>query len=978
MKLFQVVGFVCIAFLLASTAWSQVSDGGTPVSFNKNFAASLSSDIPTETMGSIDVAAYLAEDAIEQAEGDVPYRFGAPFDVDYSLDNSGIWEELPDGGRLWRLRIEAPGAYSINMIYQTYDLPVGAKLYIYNEQRDFIIGAFTSKNNKDHGMFATQPVKGDVSIIEYYEPADVRGQGKIIISRIVHAYRDIFAFFAEKDYGDAGSCNNNVNCPVGDDWQDEKRGVAMVLLSSGTRWCSGSMINNVRQDMTQYFLTANHCLGGESNWIIMFNYESPGCTNSNGPTNQTVQGTILRASYSTSDFALVELQESIPQSYGVYYNGWSAIDIASQNSVGIHHPSGDIKKISFDNDSTTSTEYLGTTSGTSHWRIGQWEDGTTEGGSSGSPLFDPNHRIIGQLHGGYASCTSITSDWYGKVARSWLGGGSSSNQLKYWLDPDNTGAMTLNGWDPYGGTTITHTPLSDTRDTVTDYTVVADIVSAVAPLQTSSLLVHYNTGSIWLTEQMYPTGTTDEYSADIPAQTAGTTIYYYITAADTDGNADTTATFDFFIEYSPEIAVSPATIDETVTKGETGNAEFYIANTGTGDLLYDISVIPDLNKYLAFEDLLKNGDVEPASRFYSREFDEYVDAKGSIEHPVGFAVDKNAGGPNGYGYFWMDSDETNGPAFNWVDISGTGTDVAAGLDDDNFIGPYPIGFSFPYNGDFYTQFYIGSNGIIGFDTAQMKSRAKVSIPNSATPNNIIAWLWDDLDITDADNPNAAVYYESDGSQLVVQFVDYPEYRADAGDVVTAEVILSADGSITLQYLDIASGFDTQSCTVGIEDSTGADGLEVAYLTSYLKNNLAIKFFMPYQWLALDTYSGSIPSGAADTVSCTLLTDELEAGFHTATVLINSNDVDGGGAEQVLVTMEVTDGPQYLCGDANGDTSINVADAVYIVNYVFKGGPAPIPVEAGDANCDTSMNIGDAVYLVNYIFRGGAAPCASCP
>lgn len=66
----------------------------------------------------------------------------------------------------------------------------------------------------------------------------------------------------------------------------------------------------------------------------------------------------------------------------------------------------------------------------------------------------------------------------------------------------------------------------------------------------------------------------------------------------------------------------------------------------------------------------------------------------------------------------------------------------------------------------------------------------------------------------------------------------------------------------------------------------------------------------------------------------------------------------------------------VCGDANGDGSISIGDAVYIINYVFKGGLPPIPMENGDANCDDSVNIGDAIYLVNYVFRGGPAPC--CP
>ncbi|MCK5125726.1 MAG: trypsin-like peptidase domain-containing protein [candidate division Zixibacteria bacterium] len=981
MKLSQVVGFLVITFFIAGSASAQLSEGGMPISFGKSIATSLGTDIPVEQMGSIDVSAYLAEDAIEEAEGGIPYRFGAPFDVDYSLDNSGIWENLPDGGRLWRLRIESPEAYSINLIYEDYWLPEGAKLYIYNEQHDFIIGAFTSTNNKEHGMFATQPVKGDVSIIEYYEPADVRGLGKIKISRVVHAYKDIFSFFADKAFGSSGSCNNNVNCPEGDDWLDEKRGVAMILLGSGTRWCTGSMVNNVRQDARQLFLTANHCLNGPENWIIMFNYESPGCANIDGPTNMTIQGTTVRASYSASDFALVELSEAIPEAWGIYYNGWTAINTEAPNTVCIHHPAGDIKKISFDDDPVTSTDYLSNTvnSSLSHWRITAWDDGTTEGGSSGSPLFDPQSRIVGQLHGGYASCTSITSDWYGKFSYSWAGGGTSSTQLKFWLDPDYTGATTLDGWDPYGGTTISHTPLEDTRDTVNDYSVVATIKSAVAALDPSTLRLHYTISSLWLTIQLDPTGTPDEFDADIPAQPAGTVVQYYITAADIENNADTTDVFDFLIEYSPSISVNPGAFNESVNQGDSTTAQLTIDNVGTGNLEYSIGVIPSLNKFAAFNELLKNEEVEPARRFYSQDILDFNDAKESDEHPDGFPVDKNAGGPDGLGYFWMDSDESGGPVFSWIDISSSGTDITAGIDDDNFIGPYPIGFNFPYHGYTYTEFYFGSNGIIGFDTAQMKSRSKQPIPTASVPNNILAWLWDDLDITDADNTSGRVYYESYDNRLIIQIVDYPEYRADPGDVINAEVILESDGSITYQYLSFGGDFDTQNCAVGIEDSTGTDGLETAYLTAYLKDNFAIKYFMPYQWLMLDKYNGTVAQGTSDTVVCTFLSEELAPGDHSASIIVTSNDLDPGQSPiTVIANLEVTSGPQYLCGDANGDETVNVADAVYIINFAFKGGPAPDPMEKGDPNCDAVSNIGDAVYIINYVFKGGPAPCANCP
>ncbi|MFH1688034.1 MAG: trypsin-like peptidase domain-containing protein, partial [bacterium] len=567
---------VFLVFLLSfGAAMAQLSRGGTPLSFTKL----LPDDIPTVTTGRVDVAAYLAEDEIEEAEG-LPFRFGAPFDVDYDFMTMAAWHEFADGSRVGRLRIASPDAYSINLIYRSYHVPQGALFFVYSADQEMVIGAFDSRNNKEHGQFATRPVKGDEIVLEYFEPADVRQQGTIVISRIVHGYKNMFNWDVASQalgFGSSGSCNNNVNCPEGEPWQREKRGVAMVLLSSGTRWCSGSMINNTRQDETAYFLTANHCLGGEANWIFMFNYESPSCANIDGPTNMTLQGSTLLASYSTSDFGLVLLDEAPPDSYYVYYNGWARENNPSTRSTGIHHPSGDIKKISFDYDPVTSANYLSTT-GTTHWRIGNWEDGTTEGGSSGSPLFDQNHRIIGQLHGGYASCTSITADWYGKLYMSWSGGGSSSNRLSNWLDPLSTGVTFLDGYDPFAGVAITHTPLEDTRDTTNDYMVVAEIESAY-DLVPDSLLLIYEADAVVDTLTLTYTGLNADYSADIPAQAPGTDISYHMFAKDVEGNTDTTEVFAFsIIDFGLDVFTAADSM--FVAAYDTAWFDLTVVNTG--------------------------------------------------------------------------------------------------------------------------------------------------------------------------------------------------------------------------------------------------------------------------------------------------------------------------------------------------------------------------------------------------------------
>lgn len=455
---------------------AQVSVSGTPPSFTQK----MTKNIATHHLPPVDVQKMLQEDADEQKlDKSQPLRFGKDFDVHLSLKNTGTWVTLPNGDKVWRLKVKSKDAKSINFLFSKFYMPKDAAFYIYNEDKTYKIGAFTSLNNKPHGEFSTAPVKGKTVILEYYEPKSVAGKGTIVISSIVHAYRDMFAHAqsaVNKGYGDSGSCNIDVACSASAGWENEIKSVAMIITSGNTRWCSGAMVNNTLQDQTPYFLTANHCLDGNQNsWMFIFNYESPTCNGVDGSLAQSISGSVTRASSAASDMALLELSLVPPSSYEVFYAGWSNANTAPSAAVGIHHPSGDVKKISFD----TGPVIAGVNySVNNHWRISNWEQGTTEGGSSGSPLFDPNHRIVGQLHGGFASCSNISWDEYGRFSSSWTGGGTASTSLQPWLDPSNS-VVTLDGNAFRCGAYALAATATDTNatltwgafiDTITDFT----------------------------------------------------------------------------------------------------------------------------------------------------------------------------------------------------------------------------------------------------------------------------------------------------------------------------------------------------------------------------------------------------------------------------------------------------------------------------------------------------------------------------
>lgn len=412
-------------------ALAQTSEGGTPPSFH----GAISTPAPTVTMEAQDNGTLLAKTLANPSLCKV-YEFGKELTVNLSVLNSGTWTTNPDGSSLWRLRVASPAAYSLNFAFSRYDLPAGAKLWIYNDAHSHVLGAYTASNRHENGQFACEPCEGDAVTFEYLVPAGTDlTKNTLTIGTVVHAYRDVMTFVAESaprlTTKAAGACEKDTKCPEAVGWELQVRATVRTLL--GGSLCTAALINNARNDGTRYVWSAFHC-GSMNNAVFLFKYEKSACGSGTAPTNNTVSGSVELASNSNVDYRLARITPVIPASYNAYYMGWNRSATAIPTStVTIHHPTGDVKKWSKDNNPPSKQGV--------QWHISQWDIGVTEPGSSGCPLFDQNKRFIGELWGGQATCSFLFNDYYGRFDQAW-------NTVKTWLDPDNTGITTLDGFDP--------------------------------------------------------------------------------------------------------------------------------------------------------------------------------------------------------------------------------------------------------------------------------------------------------------------------------------------------------------------------------------------------------------------------------------------------------------------------------------------------------------------------------------------------
>lgn len=406
-----------------------------------------------------------------------PLRYAVPTALAVD-ERSGQWDVAAPGIARWRMRIESDQARSLSLLLKNVNLPEGASLWFYDAAGLDVQGPFDRHSaNLVNRELRLPLVRSATAVLEVLVPLAGRNALTLKIAEAYHGYRDLTGPNAPKAAigSDAGACNINVVCTEGDNWRNEIRSTVLLTVAS-TTLCSGSLVSNTRQDDRALLLTANHCNIRDTNTsqvLAYFNVMSTTCTgNQNGRVDQNLAGSTFLARDDNSDFTLFTLASVPPSAFNAYYAGWDARGgIAPQSGVTMHHPQGDEKKIAVYNSPATAVEDVrignaATGFNVDAWRV-TWSRGTTEGGSSGSGLWNQNRQLVGVLSGGGASCDTPTEpDFFGRMDRAWLANSASSGQLKAHLDPINTGCLQLNSKNPGSasplanctGTTPTPTP----------------------------------------------------------------------------------------------------------------------------------------------------------------------------------------------------------------------------------------------------------------------------------------------------------------------------------------------------------------------------------------------------------------------------------------------------------------------------------------------------------------------------------------
>lgn len=475
---------------------AQISYGGLPLSLTSSEVAISNQFVSPVYYQTPDLKKIMLEEGKASRSGLTPYHAGILANADIAFPQSGTMVTLADGRKVWRAQINMGDVPSLLCYYDKFSLPRGVRFFLSNANGKQILGAYTQDNNNTDEVFVTQEVQGGIVNLELDIEAGVNTDDiKLHINKtgvMYHASAGLAQFAGNDDNGTAAKptgdpiagnssvCEINAICPAGQSYPEQRKATVRIIMPMGGNFigfCTATLINNTKGDCTPYLLTATHCESGNSKsditfaqWLFYFNFEAPDCAGAGtAPNNQSLAGAsfVARADYNDNvpyiygDFLLLKLNSKVPASFGAYFAGWNRAASLPSNSlyINFHHPAGDMKKLAVTNNIAPNGTFNQWSVPNTHWAV-NFTTGGNEGGSSGSALFDINGRIVGDLSGGsdQQSCAADTNSFgdqatlgqdavYSKLSRNWEypeGNSALNAQLKPWLDPTGTGAMTTN------------------------------------------------------------------------------------------------------------------------------------------------------------------------------------------------------------------------------------------------------------------------------------------------------------------------------------------------------------------------------------------------------------------------------------------------------------------------------------------------------------------------------------------------------
>lgn len=433
------------------------------------------------------------------------------------------------------------------------------------------------------------------------------------------------------------------------------------------------------------------------------------------------------------------------------------------------------------------------------------------------------------------------------------------------------------------------------NDTSINGVVAYDLRSSTTPINnlndfTNATQIQYNNAPA-------PYGTPESF--DVVSLPFAITYYFAIRSLDRWGNTSGISNVVAGTTWgAPGLSIQPDSIFIMMEPGQQLLDSVVISNIAVHNSTLDYSV-QMLNN--TFPENVVNVSVIHKNKSLD---DKSAQLKEKPSVNYGSSIE-GAGGPDAFGYKWIDSDDPNGPAYVWNDISTTGTAVTnwtptgtfSGT-DEGYAGPFNLGFNFKFYGQTKTQVYLSSNGYLMFSTLSANTYTNASIPTAAIPNEIISPFWDDLD---AKAPGT-VHYKQEGNSFIIQWTNYQLYSGTAS--YTFQAVLHSSGKILFYYKTMTG--TVNSATVGIENANGTIGLQTAYNSTYIKNNLALKYAAEPDWLALNQYSGRLYSGNNAALKFTFNSEELPFGMYSMDVVVSTND-PAHQTKVIPVRMMVTSG-----------------------------------------------------------------------